>query len=198
MYWIATSLPIDNRFEANISDPTIFYILVLAILFFIYFTFRIFRPKIRFEKTTPAGAFESDEFKRTFTTCPICSSSLGYEATLKFLTPYIKCRNCGAVWEKVAAGPVWKTELRYLLVEPDKEMRAISLVGKGDVEYFPHTGSGIKRNLGYEVEFWKVLDYINKHEGEISIPQASEELGLSETRLKATIDKLKEKGFTKL
>ena len=41
------------------------------------------------------------------------------------------------------------------------------------------------------MKFWKVLDYINRHGGEISIPQASEELGLSEATLKETIDKLK-------
>ena len=66
-------------------------------------------------------------------------------------------------------------------------MRASSLVRKGDVEddYFGKT------NWGYEVEFWKVLDYVNRHKGEISIHQAGEELGLSEARLKATIDKLK-------
>ena len=187
VYWIATSLPLENRFEADTSDPTIFSILVLAILFFVYFLSRIFRSKIRFEKTAPAGAFESDEFRRTFPTCPICSSGLGYEATRRFLTFYVRCRNCGAVWEKIVKGLIWKTELRYLLVEPDKEMRASSLVGKGDVEH----GYFEKTNWGYEVEFWKVLDYVNRHRGEISIPQAGEELGLSEARLKATVDKLK-------
>jgi len=179
---------------AEIGDSTIVLILSIlgpVILFFVYFMLARRRPRIRFEKTTPAEAFEAEEFRRTFLTCPICSSSLGYEATRRFLTNYVKCRNCGAVWEKVVSGSIWETEVRYLLVEPDKEMRATSLVRKGDVEYFPYTGEGMKRNLGYEVKFWKVLDYINRHGGEISIPQASEELGLSEATLRATVDKLK-------
>jgi len=98
-------------------------------------------------------------------------------------------------------------------VEPDKDKRASSLVGKSDRW---HSGRG------YKVEFWKsldlgglkretepatpprpalkdleeeVLDYISKHGGEISVSKACEELGLSEARLKATIDKLKEKGY---
>jgi DNA-binding MarR family transcriptional regulator len=41
----------------------------------------------------------------------------------------------------------------------------------------------------------EVLDYIDKHGGEISVRQASKELGLSEARLKATIGKLKEKRY---
>lgn len=40
----------------------------------------------------------------------------------------------------------------------------------------------------------EVLNYITKRGGRISLSQASKDLGLSETRLKATIDKLKEKG----
>lgn len=157
------------------------------ILFFVYFMLARRKPRIRFEKTTPAGAFEADEFRRTFPTCPVCSSNLGYEATRRFLTFYVRCKNCGAVWEKIVKGSIWKTELRCLLVEPDKEMRASSLVRKGDVE---HDYFG-KTNWGYEVEFWKVLDYVNRDRGETSIPQTGEELGLSEARLKAMIDKLK-------
>jgi hypothetical protein len=148
------------------------------------------------------------EFKRIFPTCPICSSDLGYDVTTKFATPYFKCKACEAVWKLIVEGPVWKTERRYLLVEPDKAMRAASLVGKGN-----------RWHKGYKIEFWRsldlgpkgkaeptarppltdleeeVLDYIDKHGEEISVPQASKELGLSEARLKATIDKLKEKGY---
>ena len=178
---------------AEIGDSTIVLILSIlgiVILFSIYFMLARLRPRIRFGKTTPAGAFEADEFRRTFPTCPICSSSLGYEATLKFLTPYVRCRNCGAVWEKIARGSIRKIERRYILVEPDKEMRANSLVRKGDVDW-DSSPYGWKTNWGYEVEFWKVLDYVNRHGGEISIPQASGELGLSEATLKKTIDKLK-------
>ncbi|KUO42991.1 MAG: hypothetical protein APU95_02575 [Hadesarchaea archaeon YNP_N21] len=40
----------------------------------------------------------------------------------------------------------------------------------------------------------EVLNYITKHGGRISLSQASRDLGLSEARLKATINKLKEKG----
>jgi len=40
----------------------------------------------------------------------------------------------------------------------------------------------------------EVLDYIIKHGGRISIEQASKDLGLSEDRLKKTINSLKEKG----
>jgi translation initiation factor 2 beta subunit (eIF-2beta)/eIF-5 len=54
------------------------------------------------------------EFTKVFPTCPICGSNSGYDATRKFLTYYIRCRSCEAVWEKVVAGPIWKTELRYL------------------------------------------------------------------------------------
>lgn len=151
----------------------------------------------------------ASEFKRVFPTCPICGSDAGYDATRKFLTYYARCKSCGAVWKPIVEGPVWKTERRYLLVEPDKEMRASSLVKKGD-----------RWHKGYKAEFWKslnlglrearptapslpplteleeeVLGYIDKHGGEISIPQASEDLGLSEARLKATIDKLKEKKY---
>jgi len=175
---------------AEIGDSTIVLILSIlgpVILFFVYFMLARRKSRIRFEKTTSAEAFEADEFRRTFPTCPICSSNLGYEATRRFLTPYVRCKNCGAVWEKIVKGSIWKTELRYLLVEPDKEMRAGSLVRKGDVE---HDYFG-KTNWGYEVEFWKVLDYVNRHRGETSIPQASEELGLSEARLKDTLDKLR-------
>jgi len=41
----------------------------------------------------------------------------------------------------------------------------------------------------------EVLNYITKRGGRISLSQASEELGLSEARLKETIDKLKEKKY---
>jgi len=178
---------------AEIGDSTIVLILSVSgpiILLSIYFLLARRRPRIRFEKTTSAGAFEADEFMRTFPTCPICSSSLGYEATRRFLIPYVKCRNCGAVWKEIARGSIRKIERRYILVEPDKEMRASSLVGKGDVDWDP-SPYGWKTNWGYGVEFWRVLDYVNRHGGEISIPQASEELGLSEATLKETIDKLK-------
>lgn len=151
----------------------------------------------------------ASEFQRTFPTCPICGSDSGYDVTTKFATPYARCRSCMALWQLVFEGPVWKTGRRYLLVEPDKDMRASSLVKKGD-----------RWHKGYKDEFWKsldlgglkgeaepaapsrppltdleeeVLDYIDKHGGEISVPRASKELGLSEARLKATIDKLKEK-----
>ena len=150
----------------------------------------------------------ASEFKRIFPTCPICGSDSGYECVRRYLTYYVRCKSCGAVWAEAVTGPIWKLERRYFLVEPDKDMRASSLVGKGD-----------KWHKGYKVEFWKsldlgglkrepmashpaltdleeeVFDYIDKHGGEISIQEASKELGLSEARLKATIDKLKEKGY---
>lgn len=158
-------------------------------------------------------ALES-EFKRVFPTCPICGSNLGYNVTHKFLTYYVRCRSCEAVWQPF--GSLRRRLDRLLLVEPDKDMRASSLVKKGDRWH---------RQYGYKVEFWKslnlgelkgaagptvpslppltdlegeVLNYIVKHGEEISIPQACEELGLSEARLKATIDKLKGKGYIEL
>lgn len=88
----------------------------------------------------------ASEFKRTFPTCPICGSDSGYDVTTKFATPYFKCRSCMAVWKLIVEGPVWKTERRYLLVEPDKDMRASSLVKKGD-----------RWHEGYKAEFWKSL-----------------------------------------
>jgi len=151
------------------------------------------------------------EFKRIFPRCPICGSDSGYECARKSMTYYLRCKSCEAVWKPTAEGPPWKLTRRYLLVEPDKERRASSLVGKGD-----------RWKEGYKEEFWKsldlggmkmgaeptvpsrpaltdleeeVLDYIDKHGGEISIPKASKELGLSEARLRATIGKLKEKGY---
>lgn len=150
------------------------------------------------------------EFKRIFPTCPICGSDLGYEATHRFVTYYVRCKSCEAVWQP-SFNSRQKVD-RLLLLEPDKDMRASSFVRKGDSWH----------RKGYKVEFWKslalgglkrgeeptapshppltdleeeVLDYIIKHGEEISIPQASEELGLSEARLKATIDKLKEKNY---
>jgi hypothetical protein len=155
--------------------------------------------------------WEVSEFKRFFPTCPICGSDLGYDATRESLTYYVRCKSCVAVWKLIVEGPVWKMERRYLLVEPDKDMLARSLVGKSEKWH----------KEGYKVEFWKsldlrglkkaeatapsrppltdleeeVLDYMDKHGGEISIPKASEELGLSEARLMATINKLKEKTY---
>jgi hypothetical protein len=162
------------------------------------------------DKMKEAREWWVSEFKRIFPICPICGSDLGYDVTTKFATPYFKCRACEAVWKLIVEGPVWKMERRYLLVESDKDGRASSLVGKGD-----------RWHKGYKIEFWRsldlglkgkakptapahpaltdfeeeVLDYIDKHGGEISVPQASKELGLSEARLKATIDKLREKGY---
>jgi hypothetical protein len=221
MYWIVTW-----NFEPNIGH-IIILILCYPILFSILFmlgkrtqTLKI--QEINFKRTTSASAFEVDEFKRIFPTCPICGSDSGYDATTKFMTPYVRCKSCGAVWEKVVTGPIWKLERRYLLVEPDKDMQASFLVRKGDVAPFPYSLPPFyKCNLGYKIEFWKsldlkglkraseptasylaltdleeeVLDYIDKHGGEISIQEASKGLGLSEARLKATIDKLKEKGY---
>jgi tetratricopeptide (TPR) repeat protein len=87
------------------------------------------------------------KFKEIFPTCPICGSDLGYDATRKFLTYYVKCRSCGAVWQLFGT---LKGEIgRLLLVEPDKDMRASSLVRKSDRW---HSG------YGYKVEFWKSLD----------------------------------------
>jgi hypothetical protein len=219
IYWIVTW-----SFEPNIGH-IIILILCYPILFSILFMLgkRTETPKIQeinFKKTTPAGAFEVAEFKRIFPTCPICGSDLGYECARRYLTYYIRCKSCGAVWAEAVTGPIWKLERRYFLVEPDKDMRASSLVRKGDVAPFPYSLPPFyKYNLGYKVEFWKsldlgglkrepmashpaltdleeeVFDYIDKHEGEISIQEASKELGLSEARLKATIDKLKEKGY---
>jgi hypothetical protein len=40
----------------------------------------------------------------------------------------------------------------------------------------------------------EVLNYITKHGGKISLSRAGKDLGLSEARLNATINKLKEKG----
>lgn len=165
------------------------------------------------EYQKPALQWWASEFKSTFPICPICGSDSGYDVTTKFMIPFFKCRSCMAVWKLIVGGPFWKTEKRYLLVEPDKDKRASSLVKKGD-----------RWHEGYKVEFWKsldlglkrgaepaipvhpaltdleeeVLDYIINHGEEISIPQASEELGLSEARLKSTIDKLKEKNYISL
>jgi len=151
------------------------------------------------------------EFTKVFPTCPICGSDSGYDATRKFLTYYVRCRSCGAVWQ--CYGSLRRRIDKLLLVEPDKDMRASSLVRKGERWH---------GDYGYKVEFWKsldlgglkrgeehtappsqiltdledeVLNYIDKYGGEISVSKACEELGLSEDRLKATIDKLKKKGY---
>jgi len=91
------------------------------------------------------------EFKRVFPICPICGSGLGYDATHKFVTYYVRCNSCGAVWQpEIQMGPVWSSKyelVRLLLVESDKDMRANSLAGKGD-----------RWHKGYKVEFWKSLD----------------------------------------
>jgi len=98
----------------------------------------------------------ASEFKRNFPTCPICGSNLGYDGTpLSLLSVpqedssivyYIKCRSCEAVWGlywviRWWKGP-WNSELRYTLRKPDKDNRAVSLVGKGG-----------KLNLG---DVWKI------------------------------------------
>jgi len=163
------------------------------------------------ERKQKALEWWASDFKRTFPTCPICGSDLGYDVATKFATPHFKCRSCMTVWKLIVEGLGWKTQRRYLLVEPDKDLRASSLVKKGD-----------RWHEGYKEEFWKsldlggmkmgaepaapprppltdleeeVLDYIDKHGGEISIPEAGEELGLMDDRLKAIIDKLREKGY---
>jgi hypothetical protein len=88
----------------------------------------------------------ASDFKRTFPTCPICGSDLGYDVATKFATPHFKCRSCMTVWKLIVEGLGWKTQRRYLLVEPDKDLRASSLVKKGD-----------RWHEGYKEEFWKSL-----------------------------------------
>lgn len=105
------------------------------------------------------------EFKRVFPTCPICGSDSGYDATHRFVTYYVRCNSCGAVWQpEIQMGPVWSSKyelVRLLLVEPDKDMRANSLVGKGD-----------RWHKGYKVEFWKSLDLggLKRGEGSTTAP----------------------------
>jgi hypothetical protein len=99
------------------------------------------------------------EFRRVFPICPICGSDLGYDATHRFVTYYVRCNSCGAVWQpEIQMGPGWSSKyelVRLLLVEPDKEMRANSLVGKGD-----------RWHKGYKVEFWKSLDLVGSKKEE--------------------------------
>jgi len=58
---------------------------------------------------------------------------------------YVKCRSCGAVWGLFTKGPIWNMELRYVLLKPDKDMRAISLVGK----------EGSMTHVGNPFKAWK-------------------------------------------
>jgi hypothetical protein len=90
-------------------------------------------------------------FTRVFPTCPICGSDLGYDATRKSLIYYVRCKSCGAVWQP--SMNLRKELDRLLLVEPDKDGRASSLVKKGEKKWRIFTSA-----YGYKVEFWKSLD----------------------------------------
>jgi hypothetical protein len=135
------------------------------------------------ERKQKALEWEASEFKRTFPTCPICGSDLGYDISRKFLTYYVRCKSCEAVWEPTASGTPWKLERRYLLVKPDKDMRASSLVGKGDKWIGGYLWSEC---LGYKAEFWKSLDL----EGLKTEPTAAHPLSRFFAWLKAVIDRL--------
>jgi len=76
------------------------------------------------------------EFKRVLPTCPICGSALGYEATHRVVTYYVRCTSCGAVWqpEIQVSGPVWNTKfelVRFASWKLTKTCELILWLGKG-------------------------------------------------------------------
>jgi hypothetical protein len=100
------------------------------------------------------------EFREVFPTCPICGSDLGYDAITKSLVFHIRCKSCEAVWYPSRSLSTKKLD-RLLLVEPDKDRRARSLVNKGEKGWHIFTSG-----YGYKVEFWKSLDLGEAKRGE--------------------------------